>query len=41
MDYGLGLIRFTLPEFPDMPIMGHQGFAYGCVDGAFFTKTSR
>ncbi len=37
MDYGLGLIRFTLPEAPDMPIMGHQGFAYGCVDGAFFT----
>ena len=41
MDYGLGLIRFTLPEFPDMPIMGHQGFAYGCVDGAFFTKTQQ
>ncbi|MDO4838353.1 MAG: serine hydrolase domain-containing protein [Clostridia bacterium] len=38
MDYGLGLIRFTLPELPDMPIMGHQGFAYGCVDGAFFTQ---
>lgn len=38
MDYGLGMIRFTLPELPDMPIMGHQGFAYGCVDGAFFIK---
>ncbi len=38
MDYGLGMIRFTLPELPDMPIMGHQGFAYGCVDGAFFTQ---
>ena len=41
MDYGFGLIRFSLPELPDMPIMGHQGFAYGCVDGAFFTKNQQ
>lgn len=41
MVYGLGLIRFTLPELPDTPILGHQGFAYGCVDGAFFTQTQQ
>ncbi len=38
MSYGLGLILFTLPDFPNVQIIGHQGFAYGCVDGAFITS---
>lgn len=41
MSYGLGLILFTLPNFPDVQIVGHQGFAYGCVDGAFITPSQQ
>ena len=33
--YGLGLVLLNRPELSDHRLLGHQGFAYGCVDGAF------
>ena len=33
--YGLGLVLLNRPELSDKTLLGHQGFAYGCVDGAF------
>ena len=33
--YGLGLVLLNRPEISDKRLLGHQGFAYGCVDGAF------
>ena len=33
--YGLGLVLLNRPEISDKQLLGHQGFAYGCVDGAF------
>lgn len=33
--YGLGLVLLKRPEICEHPLLGHQGFAYGCVDGAF------
>lgn len=33
--YGLGLVLLKRPELADGTLLGHQGFAYGCVDGAF------
>ena len=33
--YGLGLVLLTRPELSERRLLGHQGFAYGCVDGAF------
>ena len=35
MRYGLGLILIDDPSLSEHTIIGHQGFAYGCVDGAF------
>lgn len=35
MQYGLGLILIDDPAISQRRIIGHQGFAYGCVDGAF------
>ena len=35
MRYGLGLILIDDPALSGHTIIGHQGFAYGCVDGAF------
>lgn len=35
MSYGLGLIFQQDERLPDARIAGHQGYAYGCVDGAF------
>ena len=35
MAYGLGLIFNDDKALPDAKICGHQGYAYGCVDGAF------
>lgn len=34
--YGLGLVLLERPDLSTGLILGHQGFAYGCVDGAFF-----
>ena len=33
--YGLGLVILQRPEISSRRLLGHQGFAYGCVDGAF------
>ena len=35
MSYGLGLIFQKDDQLPEARIAGHQGYAYGCVDGAF------
>lgn len=36
--YGLGLVLLEKPELSGRRLLGHQGFAYGCVDGAFFEE---
>ncbi len=36
--YGLGLVLLNRPELSDHRLLGHQGFAYGCVDGAFIEE---
>lgn len=33
--YGLGLGIRHMPKLTEHRLLGHQGFAYGCVDGAF------
>lgn len=38
LDYGLGLFIITDPSLSPKRILGHQGFAYGCVDGAFYDE---
>jgi len=34
--YGLGLVLLNRPDVSSGLVLGHQGFAYGCVDGAFW-----
>ena len=41
LSYGLGLLRINDPSISDGIILGHQGFAYGCADGAFWEPNSR
>ncbi len=36
--YGLGLVILERPGISDRRLLGHQGFAYGCVDGAFIEE---
>lgn len=36
--YGLGLVILNRPAISDHRLLGHQGFAYGCVDGAFIEE---
>lgn len=36
--YGLGLVILNRPEISQRTLYGHQGFAYGCVDGAFIEE---
>lgn len=36
--YGLGLVILQRPAISDKRLLGHQGFAYGCVDGAFIEE---
>lgn len=36
--YGLGLVILSRPTISDRLLLGHQGFAYGCVDSAFIEK---
>ncbi len=36
--YGLGLVIIDNPDISPRKLYGHQGFAYGCVDGAFFEE---
>lgn len=38
--YGLGLVLLNRPEISSNRLLGHQGFAYGCVDGAFIEEGS-
>lgn len=40
LSYGLGLLRISDPSLSDGIIYGHQGFAYGCVDGAFWEENT-
>ena len=40
LSYGLGLLRISDPALSDGLIYGHQGFAYGCVDGAFWEENT-
>ena len=42
LSYGLGLLRINDSKLSDSSIWGHQGYAYGCADGAFWEeKTGR
>ena len=42
LSYGLGLLIVQDPSISSHRILGHQGFAYGCADGAFWEeKTGR
>jgi hypothetical protein len=42
LSYGLGMLRIRDASLSDSLILGHQGFAYGCADGAFWEeKTGR
>lgn len=40
LSYGLGLLRIEDKKISDFPIWGHQGYAYGCADGAFWEENS-
>ncbi len=40
LSYGLGMLRINDTGISDSLILGHQGFAYGCADGAFWEKSS-
>lgn len=40
LSYGWGLLRIRDPEISDSLVLGHQGFAYGCADGAFWEEGS-
>ena len=40
LSYGLGLLRINDSVLSDRCIFGHQGFAYGCVDGAFWEEST-
>lgn len=36
--YGLGLVLLSRSGISEHRLLGHQGFAYGCVDGAFIEE---
>lgn len=36
--YGLGLVLLNRSGISEHRLLGHQGFAYGCVDGAFIEE---
>lgn len=38
LSYGLGLLRINDSNLSEHCVLGHQGFAYGCVDGAFWEE---
>lgn len=40
LSYGLGLLLINDPRLSDHCVLGHQGFAYGCVDGAFWEENT-
>ena len=35
LNYGLGLLLVEETGVPGLRLFGHQGYAYGCVDGVF------
>ena len=41
LHYGLGLLIVRDPRLGGEAVYGHQGYAYGCVDGAFFSADGR
>lgn len=38
--YGLGLVLLQYPDISEKRLLGHQGFAYGCVDCAFVEEAT-
>ena len=40
LSYGLGLLIINDPVLSSGRILGHQGFAYGCADGAFWEEST-
>lgn len=40
LSYGHGLLIVRDRRISDSPVFGHQGFAYGCVDGAFWEEST-
>ena len=38
LSYGIGLLQINDPQISEYHILGHQGFAYGCADGAFWEE---
>ena len=40
LSYGLGLLIINDPYLSESRILGHQGFAYGCADGAFWEEST-
>ncbi len=40
LSYGLGLLIVRDPAISPGRILGHQGFAYGCADGAFWDEVT-
>ena len=41
LSYGSGLLLVRDRRLSDSTVFGHQGFAYGCVDGAFWEESTR
>ena len=40
LSYGSGLLQILDSRISSGIVFGHQGFAYGCVDGAFWEDTT-
>ena len=40
LSYGSGLLIINDPRISGSTVYGHQGFAYGCVDGAFWEDST-
>ncbi len=40
LSYGLGLLMICDPSLSSGRVLGHQGFAYGCADGAFWEEST-
>ncbi len=38
LSYGLGLVILRDPRVSPRRVLGHQGYAYGCADGAFWEE---
>lgn len=41
LSYGLGLLQINDSRISGSRILGHQGFAYGCGDGAFWEEDTK